>query len=193
MRQLMIENLILSLIGGGFALLVAFEGVRLLRWRLGFNSFGAFIADKITMNGGVLAFTWAISVFAALLFGLLPAFATSNVHPGSSLQEGDRTGSSGRRRGRLRSVLVVGQISFTSILLTCCAVMIKGLYDLDQLNAGFDSKQVITAGLHLTKGTYDNPAKQLAFVEDEPAPHCEPSWSAPRRGHHELTYKPLRA
>jgi predicted permease len=164
-RQLMIENLILSLIGGGFALLVAFEGVRLLRWRLSFNSFGAFIADKITMNGGVLAFTLAISVFAALLFGLLPAFATSNVHPGSSLQEGDRTGSSGRRRGRLRSVLVVGQISLTSILLTCCAVMIKGLYDLDQLNAGFDSKQVITAGLHLTKGTYDSPAKQLAFVE----------------------------
>lgn len=165
-RQLTIENLILSLIGGGFSLLVAFGGVRLLRWRLDFNSFGAFIADKITMNGGVLAFTLAISVFAALLFGLLPALATSDVHPASSLQEGDRTGSSGRRRGRLRSVLVVGEISLTLILLTCCAVMIKGLYDLDQLNAGFDPKQVITAGLQLTKGTYDSPAKQRAFVQE---------------------------
>ena len=118
------------------------------------------------MNGGVLAFTLAISVFAALLFGLLPAFATSEVHPGSSLQEGDRAGSSGTRRNRLRSVLVVGEISLTVILLTCCAIMIKGLYDLDQLNAGFDSKQVVTAGLQLTKGTYDNAAKQRAFVEE---------------------------
>ena len=165
-RQLMIENLILSLIGGGFGLLVAFGGVRLLRWRLDFNSYGAFVADKITMNGGVLTFTLAISVFAALLFGLLPAFATSHVHPGSSLQEGERTGSSGRKRGRLRSVLVVGEISLSLILLTCCAVMIKGLYDLDQLNAGFDPKQVVTTGLQLTKATYDSAAKQRAFVQD---------------------------
>jgi predicted permease len=164
-RQLMIENLILGLIGGGFALLVAFGGIRLLRWRLDFNSFGAFVADKITMNGGVLAFTFAISVIAALLFGLLPAFATSDVHPGSSLQEGSRTGSSGRRPSRLRSVLVVGEISLTLILLTCCAAMIKGLYDLDQLNAGFDPRQVITAGLQLTK-TYDSARKQRAFVEE---------------------------
>jgi putative ABC transport system permease protein len=117
------------------------------------------------MNGGVLAFTLAISVFAALLFGLLPAFKTSHVHPGSSLQEGDRTGSSGRKPSRLRSVLVVGEISLALILLTCCAVVIKGLYDLDQLNAGFDPKQVITAGLQLSKATYDSAAKQRAFVE----------------------------
>ena len=136
-RQLMIENVILGLIGGGFALLVAFGGIRLLRWRLDFNSFGAFIANKITMNGGVLAFTFAISVIAALLFGLLPAFATSDVHPGSSLQEGSRTGSSGRRPGRIRSVLVVGEISLTLILLTCCAAMIKGLYDLERVERGF--------------------------------------------------------
>ncbi len=123
------------------------------------------IADKITMNGGVLAFTLAVSVFAALIFGLLPALETSNVHPGSSLQEVDRTRSSGRKRGRLRSVLVVGQISLALILLTCCAVVIKGLYDLDRLHAGFDPEQVITAGLQLSAGTYDNAAKQRAFVD----------------------------
>ena len=164
-RQLMIENLLLSLIGGGFALLVAFAGVRLLRARMDFNAYGAYYADKITMNGGVLVFTLAISVFAALLFGLLPAFETSHTHPGSSLQEVDRTGSSGRKPSRLRSVLVVGQISLALILLTCCAVVIKGLYDLDRLNSGFDPEQVITAGLQLSQGTYDNAAKQRAFVE----------------------------
>lgn len=164
-RQLMVENLLLSLVGGGFALLVAFAGVRLLRAQLDFNSNGAFIADKITVNGGVLAFTLAVSVFAALIFGLLPALETSNVHPGSSLQEVDRTRSSGRKRGRLRSVLVVGQISLALILLTCCAVVIKGLYDLDRSHAGFDPKQVITAGLQLSAGTYDSAAKQRAFVD----------------------------
>jgi predicted permease len=164
-RQLMVENLLLSLMGSGFALLVAFAGVRLLRARLDFDSNGAFIADKITMNGGVLAFTLAVSVFAALIFGLLPALETSNVHPSSSLQEVDRARSSGRKRGRLRSVLVVGQISLALILLTCCAVVIKGLYDLDRLHAGFDPEQVITAGLQLSAGTYDSAAKQRAFVD----------------------------
>ncbi len=78
-RQLMVENLLLSLIGGGFGLLVAFAGIRLLRARLDFNSYGAFIGDKITMNGDVLVFTLAVSIFTALLFGLLPAFDTSHM------------------------------------------------------------------------------------------------------------------
>jgi putative ABC transport system permease protein len=163
-RQLLIESLLLSLLGGGFALLVAFVGIRVLRARLDFNPFGAFIADKITMNGGVLLFTLAISSFAALLFGLLPALSTSNVDPGSSLQEGDRTASSGKKRGRLRSVLVVGQISLALMMLTCCSIVIKGLYDLDRLNAGFDPRRVVTAGLQLSKGTYDSATKQRAFV-----------------------------
>jgi len=164
-RQLMIENLLLSLFGGGLALLVAFAGVRVLRARLDFNSYGAFIADKITMNGGVLAFTLVVSLCAALLFGLLPAFETSSTRPGSSLKEVDRTGSSGRKPSRLRSVLVVGQISLALILLTCCSIVIKGLYDLDQLNAGFDPERVVTAGLQLSQGTYDTAQKQRAFVE----------------------------
>jgi putative ABC transport system permease protein len=164
-RQLMIENLLLSLIGGGLALLVAFAGVRVLRARLDFNAYGAFYADKITMNGGVLAFTLFVSVCAALLFGLLPAFETSSARPGSSLKEVDRTGSSGRKASRLRSVLVVGQISLALILLTCCSIVSKGLYDLDQLNAGFDPEQVVTAGLQLSQGTYDTAQKQRAFVE----------------------------
>jgi putative ABC transport system permease protein len=117
------------------------------------------------MNGEVLAFTLAISVFAALLFGLLPAFDTSNIHPGSLMQAGDRTSSPGKKTGRLRSILVAGQISLALILLTCCAVVIKGLYDLDQLNAGFDPNQVVTAGLQLSQSTYDSATKQRAFVE----------------------------
>jgi predicted permease len=161
-RQLMVENLLVSLIGGGFGLLVGFAGIRLLRARLDFNSYGVFIGDKITMNGHVLVFTLAVSIFTALLFDLLPAFDTSNVHPGS-LQARDR--SPGTKTGRLRSVLVAGQISLAFVLLTYCALVIKGLYDLDQLNAGFDPKQVVTAGLQLSKDTYDSPAKQRAFVE----------------------------
>jgi putative ABC transport system permease protein len=65
----------------------------------------------------------------------------------------------------VRSVLVAGQISLALILLTCCTIVIKGLYDLDELNAGFDPEQVITAGLQLSPGTYDSPQKQRAFVE----------------------------
>jgi putative ABC transport system permease protein len=165
-RQLMLENLILSLLGGGFALLLALGGVRLLRARLDFNAYGAFIADKIALDGGVLVFTLAISVCAALLFGLLPALDRSKIQSSSPLREAARHASSGKRPSRLRGVLVVGQIAAALVLLTCCTFVIKGLYDLDNLNQGFDPKQVITAGLQLSQETYDSADKQRAFVAE---------------------------
>jgi predicted permease len=165
-RQLLLENLLLSLIGGGCALAVAVGGARLLRARLDFSAYGAFIADKIIIDSSVLVFTLAISTGAALLFGLLPAFDISRIHSGSPLQEADRAASSGKRPGRLRSVLVVGQIAAALILLTCCTIVIKGLYDLDNLNQGFDPRQVVTVGLELSQSTYDSPEKQRAFVQE---------------------------
>jgi predicted permease len=165
-RQLMLENLMLSLLGGCFAVLLALGGVRLLRARLDFNAYGAFIADKIALDGGVLVFTLAISIGAALLFGLLPALDRSKIQSGSPLKEAARNASSAKRPSRLRSVLVVGQIAAALVLLTCCTFVIKGLYDLDNLNQGFDPKQVITAGLQLSQATYDSPDKQRAFVTE---------------------------
>jgi putative ABC transport system permease protein len=165
-RQLMLENLILSLLGGGFAVLVALGGVRLLRARLQFNDFGAFIADKVTIDSGVLLFTLSSSICTALLFGLLPALDMSKIQSGSPLKEAQRTASSGKRPSRLRSALVVSQIAAALILLTCCTLVVKGLYDLDNLNQGFDPKQVITAGLQLSQATYDSPDKQRAFVAE---------------------------
>ncbi len=165
-RQLMLENLTLALLGGSFAVLVALGGVRLLRAKLNFNDFGAYIAGKIIIDARVLLFTLAVSICTALLFGLLPALDMSKMKSGSPLQEGQRTSTLGKRPSRLRNVLVAGQIAAALILLTCCSLVIKGLYDLDNLNQGFDPKHVITAGLQLAPETYDSADKQRAFVTE---------------------------
>ena len=133
----MLENLTLALLGGSFAVLVALGGVRLLRARLDFNEFGAYIAGKIIIDARVWIFTLAVSIGTALLFGLLPALDISRIS-NPLLQEGQRTVTSGKRPSRLRSVLVAGQIAAALVLLTCCSLVIKGLYDLDSLNQGFD-------------------------------------------------------
>jgi predicted permease len=164
-RQLMLENLTLALLGGSFAVLVALGGVRLLRAKLDFNEFGAYVAGKIIIDARVLIFTLAVSIGTALLFGLLPALDISRIS-NAALQEGQRTVTSGKRPSRLRSVLVAGQIAAALVLLTCCSLVIKGLYDLDSLNQGFDPKQVITAGLQLAPETYDTAGKQRAFVTE---------------------------
>jgi putative ABC transport system permease protein len=163
-RQLMLENLTLALLGGSFAVLVALGGVRMLRARLDVNEFASFLAGKIIINARVLVFTLAVSIGAALLFGLLPALDISRIS--NTLQEGQRTVTSGKRPGRLRSVLVAGQIAAALVLLTCCSLVIKGFYDLDNLNQGFDPEQVITAGLQLAPDTYDTAGKQSAFVTE---------------------------
>jgi predicted permease len=164
-RQLMLENLTLALLGGSFAVLVALGGVRLLRAKLDFNEFGAYFAGKIIIDARVLIFTLVVSIGTALLFGLLPALDISR-RSNPTLQEGQRTVTSGKRPSRLRSVLVAGQIAAALVLLTCCSLVIKGLYDLDNLNQGFDPKQVITAGLQLAPETYDSAGKQRAFVTE---------------------------
>jgi len=164
-RQLMLENLTLALLGGSFAVLVALGGVRLLRAKLDFNEFGAYIAGKIIIDARVLIFTLTVSIGTALLFGLLPALDISRIS-NPALQEGQRTVTSGKRPSRLRSVLVAGQIAAALVLLTCCSLVIKGLYDLDSLNQGFDPKQVITGGLQLAPETYDTAGKQRAFVTE---------------------------
>src|SRR5262245_65183051 len=98
-RQLLTENMLLAMLSGSSALLVAYWGVGLLRTIIPENLPRA---DEIGIDGGVVGFTLLISLGAGILFGLIPALQASKVNLSDALKDGGRS-SGGGGHNRLRN------------------------------------------------------------------------------------------
>ncbi len=146
-RQLMVETLLLALAGGGLALVFTM-------WTAG--TFAAFVPHAsipLTLNGKangtVLWVTMAISIFSAMIFGILPALRASSLAPITVLKEEAGTISGGVHKSRLSSALVVAQISLSLLLLICAGLFIRSLRNAQQLDPGFDPNHVLLATYEL--------------------------------------------
>jgi len=103
--------------------------------------------QQVSVDGGVLAFAIVLSVLTGILFGLLPAWRTSQIEPSSALREGARSVSSGRSRHNLQSGLVVAQTAIGLVLLVGSGLLIRSFIRVLNIDPGFDAKHVLTARL----------------------------------------------
>ena len=101
-RQLMVESLLLALAGGGLGLLLASWGVDLLRSGLAGVADVSSAAPEVTIDRTVVAYTFGLSVFTAILFGIAPALHQTGLDLHSTLKEGPPPDSEcpGDRRNR---------------------------------------------------------------------------------------------
>ncbi len=145
MQQLLTENLLLSLVGGGLGLILAFWGTRLFELIVptGFPE----LLRQIHVDARVLGFALAISVASSLLFGLLPALQASRVDLNEVLKEGGRGGSGARRRER--SALLVAEVSLSMVLLVGAGLMMRGFLREQSDLPGFDTERLLTADILL--------------------------------------------
>jgi predicted permease len=158
-RQLLTESTLLALTGGVLGLLLAAGALRLL---VAFVSRFTPRAGEIAVDGPVLLFTLAVSLFTGLAFGALPAL--SRTEPADALKEGgDRTG--GGAGLRLRNGLIVGQLALSFMLLIGAGLMLRSLLKLHQVDPGFRADRVLTAGLDLNWSRYDTPERRLDFYD----------------------------
>ncbi len=149
--QVLIENLVLFLVGGGFGLLLALACVKWLN-----------LADylDVAQLGGVrldlrvLAFALAVSLSTGLLFGLMPALKASQSNFNDALKAGGRDAMGSRHRTRVRSLLVITEIAFSLVLLTGAGLMIDSLRNLLGVTLGFNPENVITMRLSLPEARY---------------------------------------
>jgi predicted permease len=165
-RQLMVESLLVALIGGTLGLVLAWWGVRSLRNALNWGDYVSEMALDISIDHNVLAYTLGISVLAALLFGLAPAFHQTAVKLHLTLKEGGRTNSQGRARHRALGTLVVAQVALAVALLTGAGLMTWGFLHKVYAGSGVDPKHVLTANIHLSNAQYKDPSKQAAFFQE---------------------------
>jgi predicted permease len=130
--QLLQESLTIGVLGSlaGFAL--AYAGLRFL---VAFSPAGLPRLDEISINSRVLYFTFGITLFTSLLFGLIPALKYSGVRAGI-LETGRILGPS-RERHRARNFLVTTQIALAVVLLICAGLMIRTFLVLTHVNPGF--------------------------------------------------------
>lgn len=165
-RQLLTENLVLSLLGGIVALLITALLDRGLSHALANINTSLPVGFGLTLNidGRVLGFTLAGVLGTTVLFGLIPALKTSKGGLTNALKEeaGTATGTHGKHR--LLNTLVVGQVTISLILLICAGLSIRSLWNASRVNPGFDPSNLATATFNPSLAGY-NASQAKAFYE----------------------------
>jgi predicted permease len=146
-RQLLVESLLLSCLGGVAALLV---GILLFRGILSqLPPFSLPPQAQVGVDFRVAAFLGLLTVLSALLFGLVPALQASRRDAALALKEGGRGGSASRRKAWLRNALVVSQVALAFVLVCGAGLLVRSFARLTSVEAGFDTTNVVTMGFLL--------------------------------------------
>ncbi len=147
-RQLLTESVMLGLMGGAAGLLIAKWSLYVVRT---VNPGNIPRLDVIGIDGGVLAFTFAVSILTGIVFGLAPAMRAGKVDLNTSLKAGGRNtqgeGGFGSKRQRLRSLLVVSELAFSLMLLIGAGLLIRSFVRLQSVSPGFNPDHVISMRL----------------------------------------------
>lgn len=144
-RQFMTENVLLSLCGGLFGVAVGYATMAGLKMVV--PPFTVPSEAYVTMDGRVLLFALLLSVFTGVLFGLAPALHATRPDLAGCMKEGGRGASAGGARQRVRGALVVAEMALAFALLTGAGLLIRSFFAMQNVDPGFDSTNVITAGL----------------------------------------------
>jgi putative ABC transport system permease protein len=151
-RQLLAESALLATVGGVAGLLLAWWGVRGL---VAIAPASAPRLQEVRVDAVVVAFTGALTLLTALVAGLAPALASTRAQLTPSLREGARESTTS---GRMRSILVVGEIAIALVLVVGAALLIRTLVALQAVDLGFNPDHVLTAALTPPRGQYRDPA-----------------------------------
>jgi predicted permease len=152
-RQLLAESLLLSLLAGAVGLLLNL-------WLTGLmQSFrppsDLPLRTEVSLSWPVLAFTFAVTVFTGVLFGLTPALASTRSDLVSVLKEGSPAQLTGA--SRLRRSLVVAQVALSLALLVGASLVVRNLQNARNLDPGFNPERQLVASLELGMQQYDEP------------------------------------
>jgi putative ABC transport system permease protein len=163
MRQLLTESLVLALVGGGLGLLLAMWGVDLL---VSSTPVDIPRLREVGLDWRVLSFTLLISVMTGIVFGLAPAMQVSKIDLNEGLKEGSRGSTEGIMRNRVRSLLIVSEVSLSLVLLVGAGLMIKSFIRLREIDPGFKAKNLLTTGLAPSRAKYSDAEQQKIFYRE---------------------------
>jgi len=161
-RQLLTENLLLSLLAGGTGVLMAVWSLDALKSLLPPDLPRV---ESVTVDGPILAFTLALSVLTALVFGLAPARSAARTNVVDALKEGAGAQSGVKKRNATLRRLAIAQLAIALLMTNGAVFLFKSLQNVLTTPQVFDTEQVLTAHVMLAGGEYESPATRIAFWE----------------------------
>ena len=163
LRQGLVESVLLSIFGAAVGVLLAIWGIALVK-TIGTQTIPRLA--EISLDGTVLAVTLAVAVGTGLIFGIVPGLASGKPDLTESLKEGGRSSTTGRHRNRLRNSLVVAEVALALVLLTGAGLLIKSFVRLQNVNPGFNPKNVLTMEISLPALKYPDKKSQTNFFAE---------------------------
>jgi putative ABC transport system permease protein len=159
-RQLLTETLLITLLGGAFGIALAGFGLRTIEV-LGPRDIPRL--SEANLNQPVLIFALALTLAVALVCSLVPLVSSEKVNLTILLKESS-TGSGNSRVGNaLRGGLVIAEIAVAVILLFTSGILLRSLWAAENLNPGFESKQLLALELQLPALPYKSEERILDF------------------------------
>jgi predicted permease len=158
-RQFLAEGLVLSLLGGAVGILLARVGLRAL-----VVAFPDALprAGEVRVDGDALSFMVAVAIGTSIIFGLAPLVHLRGSSLTTTLREaGQRSATSGRRL--LRRFLVASEVALAVVLVTGAGLMVRTVWNLTRVDAGFDRSGLVTFALDLPEPSYPGPQEVWAF------------------------------
>jgi predicted permease len=161
-RQVLTENVAVSLLAGAIAVLIAWLGILALRsWAAGVLP----RAGTIELDASVLLFALAAALGCGLLAGLPPALQLATARPANALREGGSRLLGGRSGRRLHQGLVVAEIALAVVLLCGSGLLIQSFLRVQSADRGFDTQNVLLLQIDLPN-TYNSPERVRTFFSD---------------------------
>ena len=161
LRQFLVETLVLALAGGAAGVLLASWGMPLLVAAVPVHSaFSERVAmGGIGLNWTVLGFAFAVSLVAAVLSGMLPAWRASR-------QDRSATFLTSRtvQRERVRGVLIAAEVALSLVLLAGAGLLVKSFIRLLAVDPGFNTRHLLTIDIELPDYKYSEVQQRAEFV-----------------------------
>ena len=161
MRPAMMETVVLTTVGLGLGVALAWVGVR---------SIGDMAAqrlpqlDGLAINIRIVFFAMGLAVLVALLAGLMPAWRGAAADPLDALR-GGRGGGTGGAHHRLLGALVVAEVALSLVLLIGAGLVLRGFAGLLEQEPGFDPNRILTLQATVSADRYPDATAVRRYLE----------------------------
>jgi len=158
--QMLTESLVLAAAGTALGLVLAWQGIRVIK---ALSPANLPRIESVSLDGRAFAFAAAVAVVAAILFGLAPALRAVRGNLADGLRDrGTDTG--GARGNKLRTVLVVSEVTLSLVLLIGAGLMVRSFAAIQKVDPGFEARNVATFNVPIPFIKYLTSQLRASFV-----------------------------
>jgi len=160
-RQLLTESLVLSLAGAALGLAIAYGITDFLAHQ---GSIALPMLNSIRVDGDALAWTVAIAVIAAALFGIVPGLKVSRSDVQEALKDSGPGMSEGRKHERMRAFLVISEVAMACVLLVGAGLLLRSFLRVLDVDLGFQPSHAAAVKVDYDDGNNANSGERRGII-----------------------------